>query len=1017
MIKIPASFASVLSNSPELDAAMNQNIKLFEPWLEQSGMPFFPGYTDHSPRHINDVLNAAASLITDEGHALLTPEDVTVLCIATLLHDCGMHLTRDGFRALIDDSSQPVISGFGDQPWSHLWKDFISEAKRFGQDRLMAIFGDNEPVRIDEIDYENLSERDDLLIGEFVRRHHARLAHEIAIKGVPSRKAERLELIGISHELKDLAGLVARSHGISIRSTFSYIEEKYSLIPEQHRVKSPYLMAVIRIADYIQVQSERALKSLLSVKELRSPISRQEWKNHFSVKNISRRHNDPEAFFVDASPTDAKTFLRLVSLFNDIQRELDQSWATLGEVYGRFDDLAKLGLTMRRIRSNLDSPEKFSKTVPYIPIKAGFDTSGPDLLKLLVGPLYDYQYEIGIRELIQNAVDACRELADFSSDAISVKRPTVQEPDVLVSIKENEDGSGWITVTDKGVGMTLETITKYFLIAGASFRNSDIWKRQHIDDLGQFRVMRGGRFGVGALASFLLGDEIEVKTRHFKRLSSEGIEFKARIDEPNIELRKCDAPAGTSIKIWVSNADVIDSLRPSELYPIIIQPDSIVSLDSWDEVDWFIQSHPQVECRWDGYDSKAHPDAPRVRVIATFFPGKGNRVPLSGATDPSWNRLPNAEPYRDIYWKYVPPYKRTNGSSSWEYQPADEITVNGIRVQEISSDIYGASSYLKLTSDGEATLGCRVNIGPDSSVRIGPDFMVRRPSLAIFDPAGTCPINLQRSSVAFDRMGMDLIIARDVLKKHLQRLIEKIQEIETISDFRDLCVELEKSRDVAYEGLASPICATSNGIFLASPNVFEELNIRTLYFAYTSRELLQVSKLSNTLIAGEALIFRTAASGVQNNLAWFRGLLSENHFDNWTPPATFPRVAKTAAISIMPLDMWKLASEKGRVRKEIINSLKSSPFKTNQVEVRSGNHNEVKPMLKRCKEILDVLGDGAEIGGWLITSPHPHVNAKALLNEIWLEITGGSFLVELKKSCVNQKLSNEVSIVTVSLRS
>jgi hypothetical protein len=749
MIKIPEIFEQVLSKSPELSAAIKQSVRLFEPWLEQSGMPFFPGFTDHSPRHINDVLNAASSLISDESRDLLTAEDVAVLCLSALLHDCGMHLTQDGFRALIEDTSPPVVKGFGDQPWSQLWKEFIAEARRFGQDKLVAIFGDTEPIYVDEIDYENLSEREFLLIGEFVRRHHARLAHEIAVKGVPSRNEVKLKLTGFSKDLLDIAGLVARSHGMSIRNTFDYIDEKYSLLPEQCGVKGPFLMAVLRIADYIQVRSERALKSLLSVKELRSPISRQEWRNHFAVRNISQSHSDPESFFIDATPVDVKTYLKLTALFKDIQRELDECWATIGEVYGRMGRLNALGLTMRRIRSNLDSTEKFSRTVSYIPVKAGFDTSGPDLLKLLVGPLYDYQYGVGIRELIQNAVDACRELEDISDVGLLSECSDKQNSDVLVSIQENKDGTGWIIVTDRGVGMTLETITKYFLIAGASFRNSDLWKRQHMDDDGKSRVLRGGRFGVGALAAFLLGDEIEVKTRHFMRADDEGIEFKARIDEPNIELRRCHAPAGTSIKIWVSDPQVLDELRPRRLHQDDEQPAVEIELDSWEEVDWFTQSFPRVECRWDGYDRSLQSDFPRQRVLAKFLSENSSTTPQVGSTIPTWERLPNAEPYKDIYWKYEPAVKRSNGNSTWWVQPNDEVTVNGIRVQEISSYHHPGASLLRIADD---------NFG------VGPMYQMRRPSLAIFDPAGICPINLQRSAVAFDRMGMDLILAKDILK-------------------------------------------------------------------------------------------------------------------------------------------------------------------------------------------------------------------------------------------------------------
>lgn len=971
MIKIPTSLESVLAQSPVLNSAVKQNFDSFEPWLEQSGMPFFPAFTDHSPRHINDVLNSAASLITDEGRALLSPDDVAVLCLAALLHDCGMHLTQDGFRALIEDTGQPIISGFGDQPWSQLWSDFIAEAKRLGQEKLIAIFGDDEPVRFDEIDYDNLSERNCLLIGEFVRRHHARLAHEIAIKGVPSRKSEKLQLTSLSDELKDLAGLVARSHGMAIRDTFFYIEEKYSLITEQNNVKGPFLMGVIRIADYIQVKSERALKSLLSVKELRSPVSRQEWKNHFSVKDVSGAHNDPEVFFVRATPSDVKTFLKLVALFKDIQHELDESWATIGEVYGRYEEFNKLGLTMRRVRSNLDSVEKFSRTVPYIPIKASFDASGSELLKLLVGPLYNYDHKVGIRELIQNAVDACRELSDLCCDNLTSKAPDGQEPDVLVSIHENDDGTGWITVSDKGVGMKLETITKYFLIAGASFRNSEVWKLQHTDEHGKSRILRGGRFGVGALAAFLLGDEIEITTRHFQSQEGEGIKFKARIDEQNIELRRCAAPHGTKIKIWVSNPDVFDELRPHGFDNTTSQ-----KLKEWGAVDWFVQAVPCVEYAWNGYDLDKSSQHPRTRVSAKFSAASSATVPLIGTTSPTWKKLTAPEPYREIYWKYIEPEKRTSGDSSWTVQPADEITVNGIRVQTIS--------------DYEWNEGCRLNISRDMQ-KEGPTYTVRRPSLAIFDPAGVCPINLQRSAIAFDRMGMDLILAKDILANHLLRLLKEAKAASSVLGFLKLCSKLTESRDVKYNGMASPICATSNGIFLASPTVFGKLKISTVYFVNASvKSIPEEGSLANLLHENEALVFRTTSSGIQNDLAWFRGVLSE-YYGRYSP-TYFPKVSNKAALAIFSGKTWKLASEKGRVNRDLMTGLKTVTMNSDLAVVSVGDHAQTKRLLERCQAIRCSLGESAEVCGWLLQEGQHYANVENLLKEIWLSLNGNSEL-------------------------
>ena len=141
MIVIPGLFLECISRSSTLSQAVSKNFEIFEPWLEQSGMPLFPGFTDHSPRHLNDVLKTAASIVSDAARPLLTAEDVAVLCTAVLLHDCGMHLTQDGFRALVASESPPLIMGLHDRPWTALWKEFLAEANRFSEAKLVAIFG------------------------------------------------------------------------------------------------------------------------------------------------------------------------------------------------------------------------------------------------------------------------------------------------------------------------------------------------------------------------------------------------------------------------------------------------------------------------------------------------------------------------------------------------------------------------------------------------------------------------------------------------------------------------------------------------------------------------------------------------------------------------------------------------------------------------------------------------------------------------------------------------------------
>ena len=489
----------------------------FEPWLQMSGTPFFPEYTDHGPKHFSDTLATSSGIVRDEAWPVITSADTVVLILAVLLHDCAMHLGEDGFVSLVKPGvERQTIQLLGDAPWTNLWGDFLGEASRFDAKKLLDLFGDTEPARDPGTTPEKWTSRDKLLIGEFLRRHHARLAHEVAIWGVPATSDRPLRLEGMPEDIADIAGLVARSHGRSIRSCFPYLVNRYDL-REYKGIHSVFLMSVVRIANYLQVHSGRAPEQILRVRQLKSPVSKGEWRAHDAVRDIRTTHEDPEAIFVDAIPNDVKTYLRLKGLLAAVQNELDGSWAALGEVYGRYAKLTPLGLGLRRVRSNLDDNEAFAASVSYVPCKAAFEAADADLLNLLIHPLYGDRPEIGIRELVQNAVDACRDLSDRLAQMPGFPAPDLAalDADVVVTLEEgDEKNTGWIEVADRGIGMSAEVVRNYFLRAGASFRRSDAWRRSHEDEHGKSRVLRSGRFGVGVLATFLLGDQVEVSTRH-----------------------------------------------------------------------------------------------------------------------------------------------------------------------------------------------------------------------------------------------------------------------------------------------------------------------------------------------------------------------------------------------------------------------------------------------------------------------------------------------------------------------
>lgn len=721
-MRIPDQLSKLIQPDHELSSFVNSAIAAFEPWVAASQLPFFPEYTDHSIVHIEEVMQTAVELATDEAWTLLSNKDAALLILAICLHDCAMHLTEDGFLSLIaPDNAWRPIAGADTTSWNVLWDDFFAEARRFDGRKLIALFGDTDPVRRPPRNINDLSKRDRLLIGEFIRRHHARLAHEIACYGIPGAGPEPTGLITQSTELKrsmaDISGAVARSHGIPLRKAVDYIKEKYH-VRDYNGIHAVFLMVLVRIADYLQIQAKRAPTELLEIRKLTSPVSQGEWKVHACIRNITRAVDDPEAIYVDANPPDVRTFLRVREWLSGIQDELDLSWAVIGEVYGRYrnEKLDRLRVQLRRVRSNLDNIDEFSKTVQYVPAQISFETANPDLLKLLVGPLYGDDPGIGLRELIQNAVDAVRELDELVSrqPSLKEKKRREQDEDVEIVLECNEkDEPISLTVSDRGIGMNLDIVQNYFLKAGASFRRSDAWRKTFEGESGHSKVLRSGRFGVGVLAAFLVGNEIEVTTRHIESPADNGIAFTANLDEPAVSLRWVACPVGTEVHVK-------------------IPPDRQKAARDAFEPEGFLQIPQRRVWYFAGFGQYfgTYPSVKRT-IRRTGNARSEDRVVKQDLRLPSenspmarpWRRF-KSEGYSNIFWSYS--------------RSLPELCCNGLVVRAIdSSSEYGEDNLLEYK-------------------------FLRLPALLVYDRDGKLPLNLQRTGLANKNVGFSGDLASSV---------------------------------------------------------------------------------------------------------------------------------------------------------------------------------------------------------------------------------------------------------------
>lgn len=527
IVSLPPKFKEILEKDEKFSLQVKNVIEPYSDILKLNGMEFFPEYTDHSINHIEEVLQTAEMLIPDNIFEKLTPEDIGVMVISVVLHDIGMHTSADMFKNMIGGAYNiGQIKDFDKDIWSKLWDGYKKDCLYWDSEKKENVFG-NKDYEIKVPDLEDLQELNDYqkkFIGEFIRIYHCRIAHEISKLGYIGSKHIKNNCNESFKRYLDLAGLVARSHGINIRNKNieTYLKDKYKIQWKKPlKVHIVYLMALIRIADYLQIDKQRTNETGNNARTMYSPYSRQEHAVHQAISELDFL-GEEEKIIVPADPENARTHVKIEKLVNDIQWEFDQTWAYLGEIYGN-----EFTLKYRRIEPNfIDEGGK-----DFVPQQFSYRFND-SLAKKLVGPLYDNNPTYGVRELVQNAVDACRECKEWDE-----KDP----PHVVVKLDTKEN---LFTITDTGKGMTLEEIQKYFLTIGSSFNDNVDWKKWRDDN----NVYRSGRFGIGVLASFLLGDKICVETR--SKDAETGYSFKAELGDKFIEIQKNDElKRGTTIKI------------------------------------------------------------------------------------------------------------------------------------------------------------------------------------------------------------------------------------------------------------------------------------------------------------------------------------------------------------------------------------------------------------------------------------------------------------------------------------
>lgn len=235
----------------------------------------------------------------------------------------------------------------------------------------------------------------------------------------------------------------------------------------------------------------------------------EEWRQHYIIENTEKvvRNNisGNSSIIIYGKCNDAKIHRKFLRYLSNISEEL--IWCT-SYTRKHFDE--KYWILVQPQIDNRIITEGFEIS----DLKMQMDYYA--VVTLLMGENVYGDKKCGLRELIQNAVDACRVMAEEAEHIEKYRYdPYLPVIQIIIDHKANK-----MIVMDNGIGMDNDVLTKYFLTIGKSYYKSNDFLYHGKN------YCPTGTFGIGFLACFMLSDNVVVETKHYTEQDGFTIELE-----------------------------------------------------------------------------------------------------------------------------------------------------------------------------------------------------------------------------------------------------------------------------------------------------------------------------------------------------------------------------------------------------------------------------------------------------------------------------------------------------------
>lgn len=469
----------ILAKSSDLASKLKSLDQTISPFLARY-TELFPNYTDHSVQHSYRMMEHMFDIINN-------PDSIEVfnlvLCAyAALLHDIGMVVTTEEMLDMLSGKCKPDSDA-----------DIVS---------LIIGLSDDEQK---------------MILRQVIRNVHGQRVAYVLEKLNRNSQLDQYFYLG-NTSFRDVVARICSSHQLTCDGLVELIGYETKTIGN-YNYNDCYVALLLRLSDALDFSPDRAPKIIYENFNIANDTdSYYHWIRNSGIINdtkvFPRNSHCPLSTNLTGRCSKVEKVIKFIpQKYSDYSELNEDAYLNIqSEVFQYIEWLeAELSesIQVSKIieKENQDQTDSYlisiapsveypldKKYTPNFKVKMNYEK----IVGLLLGTELYGEKRVGLREIIQNSIDACK-------FRIAKKSEAGYSPVINIEL---DYANNCVVIRDNGIGMTEETLKNCFLGIGHSIYNTSSYV------LGKTKFDHIGIYGIGFFATFMLSKSVKIRTRY-----------------------------------------------------------------------------------------------------------------------------------------------------------------------------------------------------------------------------------------------------------------------------------------------------------------------------------------------------------------------------------------------------------------------------------------------------------------------------------------------------------------------